>query len=117
MNCDNLDVWKKSVRLSADVYKYFASCKDYGFKDQITRSGLSIASNIAEGMEKASVKEKLRFLEIAKGSVAEFRTQAYIGVDICYIDKDTGQAWSKDSEHIFAMINKLQGFLRKKVED
>jgi four helix bundle protein len=49
-----LDVWKKSTRLSADVYKAFKSCKDFGFKDQITRMGLSIPGNIAEGMEKSS---------------------------------------------------------------
>ena len=68
-------------------------------------------------MEKDSVKEKLRFLEIAKGSVAEFKTQAYIGVAIEYIDKETGKIWNKDSEHILAMINKLQCFLRNKVAD
>jgi four helix bundle protein len=52
MRCENLDVWKRSCRMSVDIYKYFQESKDFGFKDQITRSSLSIASNIAEGMEK-----------------------------------------------------------------
>jgi len=55
-----------------------ANLKDFGFKDQITRSSLSIASNIAEGMERSTEKEKARFLEIARGSAAELRTQIQI---------------------------------------
>ena len=60
MKCERLDVWKIAARLSADVYKYFAWCKDIGFKDQITRASLSIPSNIAEGLEKASLKRRIK---------------------------------------------------------
>jgi four helix bundle protein len=49
MKCKGLDVWKRSCRLSVEVYKNFRDCTDFGFKDQVTRSSLSIASNIAEG--------------------------------------------------------------------
>ena len=77
MKCEKLDVWEKSARLSADVYLTSKECKDFGFKDQITRAALSIPSNIAEGMEKQSLKENIRYLEIAKGSAAEFSTQTY----------------------------------------
>ena len=48
MGFENLDVWKRSARLSAQLYKEFANLKDFGFRDQITRSGLSIPSNIAD---------------------------------------------------------------------
>ena len=108
MKCEKLDVWKKSARLSADVYKAFKECRDYGFKDQITRAGLSIPSNIAEGMEKESYKEQVRFLDIAKGSTAEFATQTYIGIDIGYIDKIEGKRWVEVSDHI------LQRTIREK---
>lgn len=57
MKFENLEVWKRSARLSADLYKQLANLKDYGFHDQITRSGLSIPSNIAEGHERHSNKE------------------------------------------------------------
>ena len=87
MKCERLDVWKRSCRISVDIYKYFANSRDFSFKDQITRSGLSIASNISEGMEKESNKEKMRFIEISKGSAAELITQIYIGIEIDYIDK------------------------------
>jgi four helix bundle protein len=45
MAFEDLDVWKKSSRLSVNIYKEFNSFKDYGFKDQITRAGLSISCN------------------------------------------------------------------------
>jgi len=44
-NFEELEVWKRSSGLSADLYTYFKSLKDYGFRDQITRAGLSIPSN------------------------------------------------------------------------
>lgn len=77
MNFEKLDVWKRSARLSAEVYKSTVSLKDFGFRDQLTRSGLSVPSNIAEGMTRNTPKERLRFLEIARSSVAEMRTQIY----------------------------------------
>ncbi len=116
MKCEKLDVWKKATRLSSDVYKTFAKCKDFGFKDQITRSGLSIPSNIAEDMEKTSVKEQIRFLDIAKGSTAEFATQTYIAMDIKYIEKEVGREWIDAADHLIAMITKLQQSLRRKLD-
>jgi four helix bundle protein len=104
MAFENLDVWKRSAGLSADIYKELKQLTDYGFKDQITRSGLSIPSNIAEGMERSSGKEKVNFLSYAKASCAELRTQIYIGVKINYISKVTGKKWIEETKEISAMI-------------
>ena len=76
---EKLEVWQRSCRLSVTIYKVLAECRDFGFKDQVTRSALSVPSNIAEGYERNSLKEYLRFLRIAKGSCGELRTQLYIG--------------------------------------
>ena len=108
MRCERLDVWKRSCRLSVEVYKNFASCKDYGFKDQITRSSLSIASNITEGVEKESDKDKARFINIAQGSSAELITQIYIGIEIGYIEKAIGMVWIKEINEILRMLNALR---------
>ncbi len=116
MKCDKLEVWKISARLSADVYKSFSKLKDYGFKDQITRARLSIPSNIAEGMEKESIKDQIRFLDIAKGSAAEFATQTYIAMDIEYIDKENGKIFIEKSNQILAMLTKLQQNLKGKLQ-
>ncbi len=45
---ERLDVWQRAVTLSCAIYQQLQTSKDYGFKDQITRSALSIASNIAD---------------------------------------------------------------------
>ena len=108
MKCEKLDVWKKSARLSADVYKYLKNLKDFGFKDQITRSALSIAINIAEGIEKESNKDKIRFLNISEGSIAELITQIYIGIEIGYIKKDIGLNWKNELDEISKMIKSLK---------
>jgi four helix bundle protein len=111
MDFEKLDVWKRSARLSAEIYKELSDLKDWGFKDQITRSGLSIPSNIAEGMSRKTPKDKSHFLTIAKGSCAELRTQIYIGIDIYYIEKNIGQNWLNETREIAAMIEGL----RKKI--
>ena len=85
MSFENLDVWKRSSRLCVNVYKTLAPIRDYGFKDQLCRSSLSIPSNIAEGVDRISLRERARFLRIARGSAAEARTQVYIGMEIGYI--------------------------------
>jgi four helix bundle protein len=108
MKCEKLDVWKKACRVSVEVYKYFVDSRDFGFKDQITRSSLSVPSNIAEGMEKNSSKDKIRFLDIAKGSASELITQIYIGIEIGYIEKEVGIQWKQEINSILGMLSGLQ---------
>ena len=107
MKFEDLDIWKRSAQLSSDLYKHIRDSKDFGFRDQITRSGLSIPSNIAEGIERGSDREVIRFLTIAKGSCGELRTQIYIGCDIDYIEKTIAQNWIKETQEISAMISGL----------
>jgi len=104
MPFEDLDVWKRSARLSANIYKELTELRDFGFRDQITRAGLSVPSNIAEGMERISRKEQMRFLDIAKASCAEVRTQTYIGMYIGYIDKEVGKHWISETKEISAML-------------
>lgn len=87
--------------------------KDFGFKDQITRSGLSVPSNIAEGMERNTHKEACNFLSYAKGSCGELRTQIYVGMDIGYIQQEIGKAWIEETRQISAMIVGLIKSLKK----
>ena len=93
--------------MSADRYKALADLKDYGFRDQITRAGLSIPSNIAEGYERGSNKEISNFMNYAKGSAGELRTQIYIGMDIGYISRAQGKHWLNEAEEISKMLHGL----------
>ena len=73
---------EKELSIAVDIYAALHSSKDFGIKDQMQRSAVSIASNIAEGSERASTPEYIRFLRIAKSSCAELRTQIYISQKI-----------------------------------
>ncbi len=112
MKFEDLVVWKRSARLCAEVYQAFSGSRDFGFKDQITRSSLSIASNIAEGYERDTDRDRVKFLGYAKGSCAELRTQIYIGIEIGYIDKLEGLAWAEETREISCMLYGLMKRLR-----
>lgn len=86
---EELEVWKKGCRLAVRVYEALDGFRDFGLKDQMTRSAVSIPINIAEGAERDSKIEFIRFLHIAKGSAAELRTQAYIAEKIGSISSKT----------------------------
>ena len=89
MRFENLEVWKRSARLCANIYKELKDLSDYSFKRQIKSAGLSISSNIAEDYQRESKKETLNFLSYAKGSCGELRSQIYIGMEISYIKQNT----------------------------
>ena len=113
MDFERLDVWRLSARPSVDIYRELANCRDFGFKDQITRSGLSVPSNIAEGMTRDGDKEKRYFLSMAKGSCSELRTQIYIGVEVGFISTECGNDWIRRSKRIAAMLSGLLKLLQK----
>lgn len=107
MKFEKLKVWQKSCRLSVEVTKQFSRCRDYGFKDQITRSALSIPSNIAEGEERQTNKEIIRFYYYSKGSCGELLTQLYISIELGYLSKQNGFELIRETRHIAATIGKL----------
>jgi len=111
MRFEDTDVWKVAAKLSVSVYQELAKSKDYGFKDQITRAGLSISSNIAEGFGRSTDRDKRNFLNYAKGSCAEFRSQTYIGMKAGFLDNNVGAAWIDHSNRISAMLTRLMKYL------
>jgi four helix bundle protein len=110
---EDLEIWKRSVNLTIEIYKLFMNSKDFGFKDQITRSALSIPSNIAEGFERESNKEFIHFLHYSKGSCGELRTQLFIAIKIGYLEKELGNNLVEEAEEISYMLN---AFIKKRKE-
>ena len=81
----DLVAWQKAKSLAIDVYKLSMTPPFYRHRslaDQIIRSAVSVTSNIAEGDERGSNKDSLRFLQIARGSLAELETQLSIAKEI-----------------------------------
>ena len=83
-------------------------------KDQMTRAGVSIASNIAEGTERGSVAEFNRFLHIAKGSAAELRSQIAIAFDIGVIRESDKNELIAEARSISKMLHALIKSLKLK---
>ena len=80
-----LRVWREAKALAVRIYILTASgslSRDFGLRDQIRRAAVSVPSNIAEGDERGSNKDSVRFFYIAKGSLAELRTQLEIAHEI-----------------------------------
>ncbi len=104
---EDLDVWKESMRLSVKVYRELGNCTDFGLRNQMQRSSVSVPSNIAEGFERASTKEFIRFLRIAKGSCGELRTQIYLAIRLGLIDKEVGRGMVEEARKIAGMLSRL----------
>jgi four helix bundle protein len=104
---EDLEVWKRSCRLAARLYEILRECRDFGLKDQMTRAAVSIASNIAEGAERNSSKDYIRFLHIAKGSAAELRTQLYIAHKVGYIAEEDMQELISEAKTISKQLHCL----------
>ncbi len=101
---EELEVWQKSFDLAAEVYESFENCRDFGLKDQVTRSALSVPSNISEGFERNSNREFIHFLKIAKGSSGELRTQLSLSVRVHRLDEAKGKALIEKAESVSAML-------------
>jgi len=111
---EDLEVWKRAVELSASIYSGTRQLKDFGYRDQITRAGLSIPSNIAEGMERTTPADQCKFLDYARASCGEVRTQAIVGMKVGFILEDVGQTWNRETKELAAMINGLIRSIRSR---
>ena len=109
---EKLDVWQDARLFVKEIYtitKLFPSEERYNLCSQIQRASISIVSNIAEGLSRNSDKEKIRFIEIAYGSLMEVYCQIYISVDLLYI---TAQQFDDLKLSIDKIANKLNALNR-----
>ena len=114
---EEIDVWKEGCRLVDKIYQATSQekfSKDWGLKDQIRRSAVSIPSNIAEGFERDTKKEFIRYLYIAKGSAGELRTQLYLSFTLGYLSKDYFDEMICDVKKISGMLANLIKVLKVK---
>jgi four helix bundle protein len=106
----DLVVWQKAKDLAVTVYKISedgALSRDFSLRDQIRRSAVSIASNLAEGDERNTDKEEIRFFHIAKGSLAELRTQVLIANEIGYLEPQVYEKIETECGILGKMIGRL----------
>ena len=87
-NFEELEIWKMSRELVNLIYSDFIKCRDFAFRDQITRAGISIMNNISEGFCRGGNTEFKQFLKISKGSSGEVKNMYYIAEDQSYVMKE-----------------------------
>ncbi|EPI3548269.1 four helix bundle protein [Vibrio vulnificus] len=117
MRYKELEIWKRSYQVVLQVYSLLKTCRDHGLKDQISRFAVSVPSNIAEGSERGSYKDNIRFLYIAKGSCAELATQISLAVDLGYIPMEAGRKLESEILEIGRMIGGYIKFLSQHVKE
>jgi four helix bundle protein len=89
---EDLRVWQNRMELVKQIYIITNEgklSKDFGLRDQLRRSSVSIPTNIAEGFERASRKEYVNFLNIAKGSAGEVRSLLRVAMEVGYMEQST----------------------------
>jgi len=113
-NFRTLKIWKEGIELVKMVYKVvdkLPTNERFGLRSQMTRSAVSVPSNIAEGCSRNSEIEFKRFLEIAIGSLFELETQLIIALELNMIDetesKDLIDLIQMEERMINGLINKI----------
>ncbi len=105
------------MQLVKEIYaisREFPSDERFGLTSQIRRAAVSIPSNIAEGHERHTTPEFIRFVSQAEGSLAEVRTQLRIAGDLNYCSTETSQLALEEMDEIRRMLNALRRTLDAK---
>lgn len=108
---EDIESWQLARELTREIYAISNKgefAPDYGLKDQIRRSSVSVMSNIAEGFERGGNKEFLHFLTTAKASCGECRSQLYVALDAQLI---TEQEFATLHKRALETSSKIGGFI------
>lgn len=91
LSFERLEVWKAAMLLAKDIYGLilkFPQSERFALSDQLRSSSVSIASNIAEGAGRSVLKERIRFVDIALGSLNEAFCQLILAGEFNYISEE-----------------------------
>ena len=112
-------MWRKARVLTCEINRITAVppfAKDFGLKNQIKRASVSVMSNIAEGFESGSLRSFVKYLHIAKASLAEVRSQSYVALDARFIQQDPHSEFIRRTEELGRMLRALIRSLTRKIE-
>jgi four helix bundle protein len=103
---------KEVVKKTYKLLKKFPAEERYAMCDQLRRASVSVTSNIAEGVNRFSVKDKSHFIEIAYGSLMEVSSQFEIAEDLGYITTDDRMSMDllieEDARLLSGLLNSYQ---------
>ncbi len=116
-NFQDLIVWQKAMSLAKAIYSLcesFPKHQLFGLTQQLQRAAVSVPSNIAECHARHSSKEFLRFLSMARGSLAEGQTQLLLAHELGFISKQVLDSIMEDSTEVYKLINGLYSAIAKR---
>jgi four helix bundle protein len=115
----DLIVWKRSIKLVKAIYsltKKFPKEELYALTNQIRRASVSVPSNLAEGHAMKTTTHYIKFIYIARGSLAELETQLIISRELDYITTEEFKPIHGEITNLSRMLTKMIGSLNKKME-
>ena len=101
---EDILVWQKAQDLFVLIYQNFSNSKDFGFRDQITRASVSISNNIAEGFERRTNPDFIRFLYFALASNSEVRSMLYLSQRLKFLDDSSTEELINNTNEISKML-------------
>jgi four helix bundle protein len=107
----DLRVWDAAVELALHVYALtdqLPKHEIFGLASQLRRAAVSVASNIAEGHARSGRREFVRFLWIARGSLAEVDTQLVIVARLGYSPTAEIEQLHREVDNLSRMLKRLQ---------
>jgi four helix bundle protein len=104
---EDIGVWQDSMNLCTDIYKKSFEIRQFPLRDQIQRASLCIPSNIAEGIERGSNYDFIRYLSIAKGFCGELRTQVHLAIELNLLRREEGKNYIDRTRKISEELRNL----------
>jgi four helix bundle protein len=114
---DGINVWNRACDFAIQTYKTLSSIPDSSLRDQITRTSLAVASNIAEGYEHKSPRQFCQYLDVAKGFCVQLRTHLYVAGELGFIDSEQSTSLIAESLELSTMLQSLINWCQKKAID
>ena len=111
-----LEAYKQGKIVVKEVYrllKKFPREEQYALCDQLRRAAISITSNIAEGSDRSSYKEKIHFLEFSYASLMEVLSQLDVAMDLGYITEEEFNNFEVLSDKECRLLSGLSRYFQK----
>jgi four helix bundle protein len=104
---EDIIAWQKAQDLAVFIYTNFGQLKDFSYRDQICRASVSVSNNIAEGFDRSSDKDFVRFLYISKASNSEVKSMLYLAKRLNFIEKEAQEEGLQRTTEINKLLNGL----------
>jgi four helix bundle protein len=109
---EDLAIWKEAVVIGVDIYRLTSKGKlrrDFSAIDQLRRAAISISNNIAEGFEYNNPKSFVKFLNYAKGSAGELRSNLFVLKEAEIVQKHD---YEIISNKLVGISKSIKGFMK-----